>query len=129
MDTGIIVPGPGKVSAGALLDTWSGHDWREGLLVNRLLVHDCLSVQTRHSLYEIIVTDTQAAEVLVRGGAYFPEFTQARVAGCSLGGSFLKLHGIYVGFRIELLSGTQMILTSPVETMNLKRGQQKTRLM
>ena len=66
-----------------------------------------------------VITDPQAAEVLVRGGAYFPEFTRARVAGCSLGGSFLKLRGIYVGFRVELLSGSQTILTSPVQSISV----------
>ena len=129
MDSSIIVPAQSKVAAGALLETWSGHDWRDGVLVDRLLVHDRLSVRTRHSLYELIVTDPHATTVLVRGGAYFPEFTSVRVAGCSLGGSFLKLHGIYVGFRIELLSGTQVIITSPVETISLKRDQTKPRVM
>ncbi len=130
MDSSIIVPGKSsKVAAGALLDTWAGHDWRDGVLVDRLLIHDRLSVRTKHNHYEFIVTDPQAATVMVRGGAYFPEFTQVRVAGCSLGGSFLKVHGIYVGFRIELLSDSQVIMTSPVETLSLKRDQSKPRLM
>jgi hypothetical protein len=110
------------VSSSALIDTWTAHDWRDGVLVDRLMVHDRLTVRTCHSVYEFIVMAPHASEVLVRGGAFFPEFTPVRVAGCSLGGSFLKVHGIYLGFRIELVTGVQMILTSAVQTMTIARG-------
>jgi hypothetical protein len=53
----------------------------------------------------------------VRGGKFFPEFTDAHVAGSSLGGSFLKLRGIYVGFCLELHRGTHTIVTSPVRSI------------
>jgi hypothetical protein len=102
------------VPSGALLDTWSAHGWSNGLLINRLAAFDRLTILTRHSTYELIVIAPETAEVLVRGGAFFPEFTRARVAGSSLGGSFLKLHGIYPGFRMELSDGARMIVTSPV---------------
>lgn len=36
----------------------------------------------------------------MRGGAFFPEFTPVRLAGASLGGSFLKLRIVQVGFAI-----------------------------
>ena len=103
------------VPSGALLDTWSAHGWSDGILVSRLAAFDRLTIRTRHSTYELIVVAPEGAEVLVRGGAFFPEFTRARVAGSSLGGSFLKLHGIYPGFRMELSDGARMIVTSPVE--------------
>lgn len=105
------------VPAGALLDTWSRHDWSDGVMVDRLATLDRLAIRTRHSLYELVVMSPESAEVLVRGGAYFPVFTRARVAGSSLGGSFLKVHGIYVGFRMELCEGARMIVTSPVEAV------------
>jgi hypothetical protein len=119
MDTSIVAPV--KVAAGALIDNWTSRDWRDGVVVDRLLTHDRVSVRTHHSLYEIVVTEPHSGEVLVRGGTFFPEFTRARVAGCSLGGSFLKVHGIYVGFRIELVTSSQMIITSPVETIAIAR--------
>ena len=106
------------VPAGALLDTWSTHAWSEGVLVDRLTALDRLNIRTRHSLYEIIIMSPESADVLVRGGAFFPEFTRAKVAGSSLGGSFLKVHGIYVGFRMELSDGARMIVTSPVEEVS-----------
>jgi hypothetical protein len=66
---------------------------------------------------------------MVRGGAFFPDFTRVRVAGSSLGGSFLKLHGIYIGFRMELADGARMVVTSPVETVTCGDGGQADQLM
>lgn len=102
------------VPSGALLDTWSAHGWSNGVLISRMAAFDRLTIRTRHSTYELIIVAPETAEVLVRGGAFFPDFTRARVAGSSLGGSFLKLHGIYPGFRMELSDGARMIVTSPV---------------
>ena len=51
---------------------------------------------------------------MVRGGRFFPEFTPARLAGSSLGGSFLKLRGIYVGFNLEIHFDKRLIITSRV---------------
>ena len=102
------------VSAGALLDTWTSHDWSDGVRVDRLVALDRLDVTTCNSKYEIIVLAPSTADVMVRGGAFFPEFTRARVAGSSLGGSFLKLHTIHPGFRLELADGSRCIVTSPV---------------
>jgi len=110
------------VSSDSLIDSWTSRDWRDGVCVDRLLAHDRISVRTCNSLYELIVLEPHSAEVLVRGGAFFPEFTRVRVAGCSLGGSFLKVHGIYVGFRIELLTDERMIMTSSVENISISHG-------
>lgn len=99
------------------LDSWASHDWRNGLLVTSLAPLDRLLVRTCNHTYELIVTEPARAEVMVRGGRFFPEFARARVAGSSLGGSFLKLHGIYVGFRLELNDGTRTIVTSLVRAV------------
>jgi hypothetical protein len=115
---GDVQPARELVPAGALLDTWSAHQWSQGVMVDRLAVLDRLMIQTRHSQYEIVVMTPETADVLVRGGAYFPVFTRAKVAGSSLGGSFLKVHGIYVGFRMEISDGSRMIVTSAVETVS-----------
>ena len=58
-------------------------------------------VRTANSLYEVIVLSPAAGNILVRGGAFFPVFMPARLAGSSLGGSFLKLRSVHVGFRLE----------------------------
>ena len=56
-------------------------------------------------------------DVLVQGGRFFQEPTRARLTGASLGGSFLKLRGIYVGFSMELWCEGETVVTSPVQTI------------
>ena len=111
---------PASVPA-ATLDTWTAHDWSHGVMIPRLAPHDQLIVRTRNSTYEIIVLVPHTASVLVRGGAFFPTFTQARVAGSSMGGGFLKLHGVYAGFQLELLTDDLPIITTRVQTVSVLR--------
>ncbi|PYS39272.1 MAG: hypothetical protein DMG14_14535 [Acidobacteria bacterium] len=75
---------------------------------------ETLTVRTENSTYEITVISGRTGEILVRGGRFFPEFTPARLAGSSLGGSFLKLRGIYVGFSLEIHFEKRLIITSRV---------------
>ena len=100
------------------LETWSKHAWTDGLQVDALQDLERLCVRTRNSTYEITVLSGTTAEVLVRGGQFFPEYTSARVAGSSLGGSFLKLHGIYLGFSMELQHNGQTIVTTAVQSIS-----------
>lgn len=99
--------------AAAQLDYWTHHRWDDGVQIDRLRALDRVEVRTRNSLYEIIVSG--AGDVLVRGGRFFPAFTRAVLLGCSLGGAFLKLGGIYRGFSMEILVDGTRIVTSPVE--------------
>ena len=107
------------VPASALLKAWQEHEWRDGISIDQLLALDRLTIETRHSTYEIVLTDRASSEVLVRGGAYFPQFTAARLAGSSLGGSFLKLRSVYVGFCIEFAQDQRVIVTSPVRSISI----------
>ena len=111
-----ITPSPALVPA-ATLDRWTAHDWSHEVLVPQLALHDQLLVRTRNSTYEIIVVVPHTASVLVRGGAFFPTFAPARVAGSSWGRGFLKLHGIYAGFQMELVTDDQPIVTTRVRTV------------
>lgn len=111
----VVLPAP--VPASALLSSWSGRDWRDGVHVNDLSPLDRLIVITANSTYEIILVSPASADVLVRGGAFFPVFTPVRLAGSSLGGSFLKMRSVHVGFRLELGTDSGFIITSPVRTV------------
>ena len=102
------------VPASGVLSAWSAHDWRGGIHVDDLIALECLVVKTENSTYEIILLSPDTAHILVRGGAFFPVFTQARLAGSSLGGSFLKLRSIHVGFRLEFSTERGFIITSAV---------------
>ncbi len=111
-----------RVATSAMLDRWAAHDWRDGTHIGDLMPLDHLTVRTRNSTYEIVVVTPGSADVAVRGGAFFPTFARVHVAGCSLGGGFLKLHTIHVGFRMELVFNTQSIVTSPVQTIVIGRS-------
>ncbi len=117
-----IAPGGTTVASSALLDRWAAHDWNDGLRLDNLLPLDRLNVRTLNSTYEIVVMTPGTAEVVVRGGTFFPTFARARLAGASLGGSFLKLHAIHVGFRMELTSESQSIITSAVQAISIDRS-------
>ena len=106
-------------SAGALLDTWSSHSWTEGLQLEAMQDMEKLTVRTENSIYDITVISGRSGEILIRGGRFFPEFTAARLAGSSLGGSFLKLRGIYIGFSLEVHFEQRMIITSRVRSISL----------
>jgi hypothetical protein len=123
-DTAIVTqpssPGPASERArpaGSSLDAWTAHDWRSGLQLEDVNALDAFVIRTANSTYEITVLSPMTGEVLVRGGAFFPVVTRARLAGASLGGSFLKRHGIYVGFRLELVADQTPIITTPVRTI------------
>lgn len=104
----------------ATLDAWTAHDWSHGVHLPDLDPHDHLIVRTRNSTYEFIVLVPHTASVMVRGGAFFPTFTPARVAGSSLGGGFLKMHGVYAGFQMELVTDDlPVIITTHVQTVSV----------
>lgn len=96
------------------LDRWSSYSWRDGLQVSDLAPLERLVIRTCNHPYEVIVIEPLRAVVMIRGGRFFPEFTTVRVSGSSAGGGFIKLHGIYTGFRLELHTDSQAIITSPV---------------
>lgn len=76
-------------------------------------------VRTYNSVYEIFVRGSSPGNVLVRGGRFFQEFTEAHLSGSSLGGGFLKQYGIYVGLRLEFNRDGETIITSPILSISL----------
>ena len=107
------------VPAMAVLDRWSAAAWTDGCQVDRLPDMQPLTVITRNHLYELFVICGAEGRVRVRGGNFFPEWREATLAGCSLGGSFLKLRGVYAGFCMELYVNGESIITSPVQKLTL----------
>jgi hypothetical protein len=101
------------------LQTWTARDWTDGLQVDDLDQLETIEVVTRNTTYEIVVMDAIARDVLVRGGRFFPVYRRAMLSGASAGGSFLKVGGIYVGFRMELLTSDGPIITSPVRKISI----------
>jgi len=77
-------------------------------------------VRTHNSCYRILITHDTTA--IVRGGAFFPEPTPARIDGCGFGGTLLKVGWIGVGLRMEIFSNDRRIVTSPVRDVTLERA-------
>jgi hypothetical protein len=107
------------VPAVAVLDNWAHADWTDGCQLDQLAEMQPLTVITRNHLYEIFVIAGHEGRVRVRGGHFFPEWREATLAGCSLGGSFLKLRGVYAGFCMELYVDGEAVITSPVQKLTL----------
>lgn len=103
----------------AVLANWAAAAWKEGCQIDELPDFQPLSVQTRNTVYEMVVVDGREGRVRVRGGRWFPAWTEATLAGCSLGGSFLKLRGIYAGFCLEIHVDGELVITSPVQRLAL----------
>ena len=104
--------------AAASLDAWLTCDWSEAIHVGVLEEFQQLQVCTRNTLYEIIVMN-QSGDVRVRGGRYFPEWTFARFAGSTAGGSFLKRLAINCGLQMEFEFENRRIITSPVHSITV----------
>ena len=80
-------------------------------------------VTTQHSLYRIIPLRWGDADVLVQGGQFFPEPTEARLAGSTFGGSFLKMDWITIGMHLEIDPGHGggPIITTRVADVRIER--------
>ena len=100
----------------ASLDLLLSLDWSQGIHLNTLEEFQQVHVCTRNTLYELIVINHRG-DVRVRGGKYFPEWTAARLAGCTAGGSFLKRLTITLGLQLEFELDCRRIITSPVRTI------------
>jgi hypothetical protein len=106
-----------SIPRAAILDTWAQDSWDNGIQIDHLEDMQKIAVQTVNSLYEIVIIGGHEGDILVRGGKFFPELTPANLAGATMGGSFCKMRGIYVGFRMEFSAEGKRIITSPVETI------------
>jgi hypothetical protein len=114
----VVQPGASvSVPSSGMLSAWSARDWSDGIHVANVSPLERVNVRTANSLYEVIVLSPETGNILVRGGVFFPVFMPARLAGSSLGGSFLKLRSIHVGFRLELNTDRGFIITSPVRAV------------
>ena len=107
------------IASAGILDSWAGAPWSNGLQIDHREDMETIAVRTVNSLYEITIIEGKSGEVLVRGGQFFPELTPARLTGATLGGSFCKMRGIYVGFRMELQANGQRFVTTPVECIGI----------
>jgi hypothetical protein len=87
----------------------------DGLHLRHLPPFTTLLIRTLNSVYRVIVTE--GPEVCIQGGAFFRDPAAAYLDGASIGGRCIRQGWIGVGLRIEMRSGSQRIITSPVRAI------------
>jgi len=107
---------PDRPRLAASLDAWLARDWSQAVHVGSLEEFQRLHICTLNTLYELIVVN-HVGDVRVRGGRYFPDWTAARFAGSTAGGSCLKRLAINQGLQMEFELDRRRIITSPVRTI------------
>ena len=80
-----------------------------------------LLVRTENSLYRITVREPHQRTVLVQGGSFFPEMTNAHLSGSSFRSSCLKIAWVGIGLHMEFYSGGTRIVTSRVRSIAVER--------
>ena len=92
----------------------------EGVAINALEPGTTLIVHTRNSQYRLVIL-LNPSEVLVKGGAMFPDATVVRLDGATAGGSSLKVGSILVGFQMEMWLASTRVRSSPVRSIWIER--------
>ena len=112
-----------------ILSNWAERDWRraDGVQLDTLAHTQRLVVRTYQQAYEIFVLNGATGKVLVRGGRFFQEFSEATITGSSLGGAFLKQFGVYVGLRLEFNVCGETLLTAPIFSISIANDESSER--
>jgi hypothetical protein len=107
----------GSVVRAATLDRFvEAADQVQGVCLSHLPPFTTLLVQTRNSLYRVVIT--RWPEVCIQGGAFFPEPTSAFLDGSGGGGSSVRVGWIGVGLVLEIRSEGRRILTSRIRAIS-----------
>ncbi len=93
---------------------------KPGVALARLEPWSRLVVRTHNTAYHLTVLEPSESRVLVQGGHYFAEATEAVLLGSSFGGSLLKVRWIGCGMRMEISTDDRRIVTSPVRSVEVQ---------
>ena len=94
----------------------------DGIALRTLAQFDTVCARTHNNDYYIFLIDPEAGKALVQGGKFFEEPVEATVSGSTFGGCMLKMGWLGVGLRIEICAKGQRIVTSPVTSLRVERG-------
>ena len=81
-------------------------------------VQDIIVVNTRGSVYELIVLPAADGEVLVRGGSHFPEFRRVLFIGSTVDDGSLAPRTIEIGRRMHFVCADRLVTTSAVQAVS-----------
>jgi hypothetical protein len=93
-----------------------------GVTIESLDVGTVLTVGTKHSCYRFVILDPATKLARVTGGSLFPEPTDVRIDGATIGGSMIKAGWVGVGLRMEFTIGRRRITTSRVKFLSVDDG-------
>jgi hypothetical protein len=95
---------------------------------------ETIVLNTRSSVYELVVLDGAQGHIEVRGGSHFPKFRRALFLGSMADDGSVAPRTIDIGRRMKFVSGNESFLTSPVQSIcrcgasaaSTECGQQRT---
>ena len=79
---------------------------------------ETIVINTRASVYELIVLRGDQGEVLVRGGSHFTEFPRVLFVGSTADGRSLNLRTIGIGLRMQFIYVDTLVTTSAVQSLS-----------
>jgi hypothetical protein len=88
--------------------------------IDSIAARETIVVNTRSSVYELIVLRSLDGEVLVCGGGYFPAFRQVLFIGSTFDGGSLAPRMIEVGGRMQFICDDRLVTTSAVQSVFLR---------
>lgn len=94
----------------------------DGIPLRDLAQFDTVCASTQNNNYYIFLLEPETGRALVQGGDYFAEPSEATISGSTFGGCMLKMGWLGVGLRIEFCAGGRRIVTSPVRSLHIERG-------
>lgn len=83
---------------------------------------DTIILRTHNSEYRILLLDPKTGRALVEGGAYLVEPSEALVRGSAAPGYDFKSGTISTGCRLEIWVEERALLTSPIESVQVKHN-------
>jgi hypothetical protein len=86
--------------------------------IDSCAARETIVVNTRSSVYEVIVLQGDDGDVLVRGGSHFTEFRRVLFIGSTADGRSLHPRTIDVGLRMQFMCADRLIITSPVQSLS-----------
>lgn len=94
----------------------------DDLMLEALNAFDTIVLRTHNSLYSMLLLDPKIGRVLVEGGEYLLEPSEALIKGSAVTGSRFKDGVISIGSRLELWVNEKVFLTSPVKAVHVKHN-------
>jgi len=85
-------------------------------------VRETIIVNTRASVYELIVLRGDDGDVLVRGGSHFTEFRRVLFVGSTAEGGSPHPRTIDIGLRMQFMCVDQFVITSAVQSFTRHRA-------